>query len=148
KMPGARGAGGCRRAGGGTRAAADHGGDAGIERLLDLLRTDEMNMAVAPPCGQDFAFPGDRLGAGTDDDVDSSLRIRIAGLADPGNAAIAEANVSLVDAGMIDDEGIGDHGIDGAIGAAKLALPHAIPDHLAAAELHLIAVAGQVFFDL
>src|SRR5262245_12348300 len=134
-MPGAWGAGGCRRAGGGTRAAADHGGDAGIERFFDLLRTDEMNMTVAAPRGQDFAFPGNRLGAGADDDVDRSLRIRIAGLADRGNAAIAEADVRLVDAGVIDDESIGDHGVDGAIGAAKLALRHTVADLPAAAEL-------------
>ncbi len=44
-MPGA-GAGGGQRAVCGAGAAAQHGGHAGIERFLDLLRGDEMDMAV------------------------------------------------------------------------------------------------------
>ncbi len=55
-----------------------------------------------------------------------------------------EADVGLVDAGVVDDQRVGDDGIDGAVGAGDLGLAHAVADHLAAAELHLLAVGGEV----
>ena len=45
-------------------------------------------------------------------------------------------------------DGVGDDGIDGTFGACALALPHAVADHLAAAELDLLAIDGAVFLDL
>ena len=53
-----------------------------IERLLDLLRADEMDVGVDAAGGDDLAFAGDDLGARADDDVDVRLDVRIAGLAD------------------------------------------------------------------
>src|SRR5437899_8994480 len=59
-----------RRAGGGEGAvrrpgpAAEHGSDAGHERLLLLLRADIMNMRVEAARGEDFALARDHLGAG------------------------------------------------------------------------------------
>ncbi len=38
------------------------------------------------------------------------------------------------------DQRVGDDGINGAVGARDLALPHAVADHLAAAELDLLAI--------
>src|SRR6185312_12036641 len=127
--------------------AADHGGDAAIERLLDLLRRDHVDVAVDAAGGDDLAFGGDHLGAGTDDDVDAGLHVRIAGLADGGDAAIPEADVGLHDAPVIDDEGVGDDSIDGTVGAGALALAHAVADDLAAAELHFFAVDRVVALD-
>ena len=65
-----------------------------------------------------------------------------------GDAAVAEADVGLVDAGPVDDQRVGDDGVDGALGAGGLGLAHAVADHLAAAELHLLAVGGEVALDL
>ena len=48
----------------------------------------------------------------------------------------------------VEDQGVGDHRVHGAIGAGGLGLTHAVADHLAAAEFHLIAVDGEVFFHL
>ena len=45
-VPGAGRAGGGVGAGRRAGAAAEHGGDAGIERLVDLLRGDEMDVRV------------------------------------------------------------------------------------------------------
>ena len=64
------------------------------------------------------------------------------------DAAVAQADVGLVDAGPVDDQRVGDDGVDGALGARRLGLAHAVADHLAAAELHLLAVGGEVAFDL
>ena len=68
------------------------------QRLLDLLRADEVDMRVDAAGGQDLALAGDHLGARADDDGDAGLGVGIAGLADRGDAAVAEADVGLVDA--------------------------------------------------
>jgi len=98
--------------------------------------------------GDDLAFARDRLGAGTDDDVDAGLHVGIAGLADPDDAAVADADVGFDDAPVIEDERVGDDGVDGALRAGALALAHAVADHLAAAEFHLLAVDRAVGLDL
>ena len=49
---------------------------------------------------------------------------------------------------MVEDERVGDHGIDGALGLAALRLAHPVADHLAAAKLYLLAVAGEVALHL
>ncbi len=48
---------------------------------------------------------------------------------------------------MIDDQGIGDDGV-GHLGRYSLALAHAVANHLAAAELHLLAMDGKILLDL
>ena len=44
--------------------------------------------------------------------------------------------------------GVGDDGVDGAARVGRLRLPHAVADHLAAAEFHLFAVSGEILLDL
>ena len=53
--------------------------------------------------GDDHAFAGDDLGARADDDVDARLHVRVAGLADAGDAAVLDADVGLDDAPVVDD---------------------------------------------
>ena len=147
-VPGAgragRGIGAGRRPG----AAAEHTGHPGIERLLDLLRADEVDVGIEAAGGQDLALAGDRLGAGADDDVDAGLGVGIASLADAGDPAVLQADIGLYDPPVVDDERVGDDGVDGAVGATRLALAHAVADHLAAAELHLFAVGGEILLHL
>ena len=57
------------------------------QRLLDLLRADEVDVGVEAAGGEDLAFAGDDLGARADDDGDAGLDVGIAGLADGGDAA-------------------------------------------------------------
>ena len=147
-MPRARRHRGGERAMSGAGAAAHHGGDAAIERVVDLLRRDEMDVAVDAARGDDLAFARDRLGARPDDDVDAGLDVGIAGLADRDDAAVLQADIGLHDAPVIEDQRVGDHGVDGALRARALALAHAVADHLAAAELHLLAVDRVVLLDL
>ncbi len=142
------------RAGGGERAvrragaAAEHRGDAGHQRLVDLLRADEMDVGVEAAGGEDFAFAGDHLGAGPDDDGDAGLDVRIAGLADGVDVAVLEADIGFDDAPMVENERVGDDGVDGALLVGDLALPHAVADDFAAAELHLFAVGAEILLDL
>src|SRR6185369_2245135 len=109
-------------------AAAEHRGDAGHQRLLDLLRTDEMNVGVEAAGGEDFSFARDHLGARTDDDGDIRLDVRIAGLADRGNAALLEADVGFHNAPVVDDQRVGDYGVNGALFVGDLRLAHAVAD--------------------
>ncbi len=102
---------------------------------------------IEPAGGQDAALAGDDLGAGADDDVDAALGVGVAGLADGVDAAVAQADIGLHDAGPVDDQRIGDDGVGGALGAGDLALAHAVADDLAAAELDLFAVGCEVFLD-
>src|SRR5262249_60697045 len=77
-MPGAGCAGGRERAVRGAGAAAEHGGDAAHQRVLDLLRADEMDVTVETAGGEDAAFTGDNVSARTDDDADVRLDVGIA----------------------------------------------------------------------
>ena len=112
EVPGPGGAGGGAGALGRAGAAAQHGGDAGVEGLLDQLRADPVDVAVDPAGGEDAALAGDDLGAGADDDVDVGLDVGVAGLADGGDAAVAQAHIGLDDAPVVEDEGVGDDGVD------------------------------------
>ena len=142
------------RAGGGQRAmrrpgaAAQHGGDARVQRVFHLLGADEMDMGIHAARGQDAPLARDDLGSGANDDGDTGLGVGIARLADGCDQPVAQADIGLVDAGMVDDQRVGDDRIHRPTGAADLALAHAIADHLAAAELDLFAVGGQVTLDL
>src|SRR5262249_14477528 len=119
-----------------------------VERLDYLWRKDERDMRVDAARRDDLAFARDRLGAGADHVIDLGLDVGIARLADADDAAVLQADVGLHDAPVVDDQRIGDHGVDRALRARALALAHAVADHLAAAELHLLAVDGVVLLDL
>ena len=147
-VPGAGRAGGGEGAGRGPGAAAQHRGDAGHERFVDLLRADEMDVRVEAACGEDLAFARDHLGPGPDNDGDAGLDVRIAGLADRRDQPVLEAHVGLHDPPVIKDDCVGDDGVDGAARVGRLRLPHAVADHLAAAEFHLFAVSCEVLLDL
>ena len=147
-VPGAGRAGGRERAGRRAGAAAEHRGDARHQRFVDLLRADEMDVRVEAAGGEDLAFARDHFRAGADDDVDVGLNVGIARLADRMNEPVAQADVGLHDAPVVDDDGVGDDGVDGAARARHLALAHAVADHLAAAEFHLLAISGEILLDL
>ena len=59
-----------------------------------------------------------------------------------------QAHVGLVDAGVVEDQRIGDDGVECTFRARRLRLAHAVADHLAAAELHLLAMDGEVLLHL
>ena len=107
-----------------------------------------MDVGVEPAGGEDLAFAGDHLGAGPDDDGDAGLDVRIARLADRRDQPVLQADVRFDDPPMIEDDGVGDDGVDGAACVGRLRLPHAVADHLATAELHLFAVSCEILLDL
>ena len=119
-----------------------------MQRVLYLLRADEVDVTVEAAGGQYAALAGDRLGAGADDDVDARLGVRVARLADRRDAAVAQADIGLVDAGMVDDQRVGDDGVDRPFGPRRLGLPHPVADHFAAAELDLLTIDREIALDL
>ena len=78
---------------------------------------------------------------------DAILQQRIARVADADDAAVLDADVRFDDAlHGIEDQRVGDDEIEGLRIQGERRLRHAVADHLAAAELHLVAVAA-VFRD-
>jgi hypothetical protein len=136
-----------RRADRGTGAAAQHGGDAAHQRFLDLLRADEVDVGVDAAGGDDHAFAGDDLGGAADRHRHAGWMSGLPALPMAGDQAVLDADVGLDDAPVVDDHGVGDDGVHH-VGAHALRLAHAVADHLAAAELHLLAVDGVVALDL
>ena len=106
-----------------------------------------MNVRVDGAWRRDQPFARDHFGAGADHDVDAGLNVRIAALADADDAPVLDADVGLDDAPVIDDQRIGDDGVDD-VGGVALALAHPVADDLAAAELHFLAIDRMVAFDL
>ena len=103
-----------------------------------------MDMRVEAAGGEDLAFASDSLGRRANGDRNARLGVGIASLADGGDPAVAQADVGFVDAAVVDDQRIGDDGVDRTLGASCLRLAHAIADHLAATELHLLAIDGEI----
>ncbi len=71
-----------------------------------------------PPAVRILPSPAMASVPGPIDDVDAGLDVRVAGLADAGDAAVLDADVGLVDAPVVDDQRVGDDGVDGAFGRA------------------------------
>src|SRR3981189_483594 len=105
-------------AGGRPRAAAEARRDPAVKRLLGELRANPVDMRVDAAGGHDAALAGDHLGARADHDIDAGLDVGVAGLADAADPAVADADIGFDDAPMVEDHGIGDDRIDGALGPA------------------------------
>src|SRR5690349_377132 len=96
-------------------------------------------MRFDPARGEYLALSRDHIRRAADDDVNARLDIGITRLTDPGDASVLDADIGFDDAPVIDDDDIGDDDV-GDFGIGALPLPHAVADHLAAAEGHLFAV--------
>src|SRR6185437_2850886 len=150
EVPGTGGAGGGGRAGGGASAAADHGGNAARNRLIDLLRGNEVDVAIHPASGDDQVFARDNFRARADNEVrvHSIHRVWIPGLANLHDAAVPNSDIAFDDAPMVEDDCVGDDQIEGAAlpfgGCVRrgAALAHAVANHFAAAKGDFVAVVG------
>ena len=148
-MPRPGRAGGGKRAMRRPRAAAQHRGHARMQRILDLLRADIVNMAVKPARRQDAPLARDNLCACANGDVDIGLRVGIARLADGGDAPVLQANIRFINPRVIHHQGVGDDCVHHPFSAGQLRLAHAIADHLAAAKLDLLPMgACEITLDL
>ena len=76
------------------------------ERLVGLLRADEVDVRVDPAGGDDEPLARDRLGRDADDHVRRDARhdVGVSGLADSRDASALDADVGFVDSARVDDE--------------------------------------------
>ena len=153
EVPRPRRAGRGGRPGGRAGPASDHGGDSVGERFVDLLRRDEVNVAVDRARRDDQVLACHDLGGGAHHQlrIDPGHDVGIACLPDLHDAPIPDPDVGLDDSPVIDDQRVGDDEIERARGSfaqrpARLA--HAVADHLPAAKGDLIAGDREIFLDL
>ena len=150
-IPRAGGNGGGVGAVGWAGAAADHGGDAALNRVGNLLRADIVDMGVDAAGGGDQVCAVVHFGGRADDHIGGNAvhGVGVARLADADDAAVADADVGFHDAPMVDDDHIGNHEIQHVfIAAAGIGrLCHAVAHRFAAAEFAFVAVGEQVALD-
>ena len=130
--------------------AADHGGDAARQRMLDQTGAVEMHVNIDRARGRDQAFAVAHRGAGGDDQarIDAVHDRGIAGLADADDAAVADAEIALDDADhRIDHHHVAQQEIQRALGAGDAGHADAVAQRLAAAVQAFVAIDGVIFFD-
>src|SRR5262245_17885793 len=99
--------------------------------------------------GSDNApFACDHLGSGSDNYFDVRLHIGIASLAYCSNTPILNGNIGLRNSPVVENQRVGDDGIDRAPAAGTLRLPHAVADDFPASKLHLLAISREVVLHL
>ena len=117
-----------------------------------------MDVTIVTAGREDRALAGDRLGRRADghrvalaglevgkNRAKSILNAGISRVANADNATALDADVGLYDAEFgVENQRVGDYHVKrfGVLGQGRLA--HAVADHLAAAELDLVAVAGAL----
>src|SRR5262245_56318618 len=105
-------------------------------------------MRVDTTGSDDAAFPRDHLGTRTDNYGDMRLHIGIASFSYLGDAPVLDADIGLHHSPVIDNQRIGDDGIDGDLAAGTLRLTYAIADHFPASALHLLTIDREVLLHL
>ncbi len=154
-MPGAGCDGGrlaaLRRAG----AAADQRGDTGGERFFNGLRADQVYVSVDAPSRQDLSIARDDLGGRADDQsrVHAVHRVRVSGLAERDDAAVADTDIGFDDAPVVEHDRAGDDRVGGARHSVALdprgvRHTHRFADHFPTAEHCFVAACAVVVFDL
>src|SRR6266566_1052684 len=91
-----------------------------------------------------LAFASDHFGCGPYDYGDVRLHVRIASLPYGCNMAVFDRDIGFHDSPMIENQGVGDDGINRALAAGTLRLTHPVADDFPASELHLLAVCRVV----
>lgn len=135
---------------GGAGAAADDGGGAGGERLVEGLRHQEVDMGVDGSGREDAALAGDHVGAGADHQirVHAVADVGVAGTAEGDDPPVADADVGLDDAPVVQDDRVGDDQVGCALGTGRGGLGHRLADGLAAPEDGFVAAEAAVLLDL
>ena len=107
-----------------------------------------MNVGIDRARGHDGVLTGVGLGVDADRDVDIVLDVRVACATDADDQAVADTDVGLKDAGVVDDDRARDDGVHDTLVAGHAGVhAHALADHLAATEANLVALSGEVLFD-
>ena len=109
-----------------------------------------MNVGVDPTRGDNLALTGDHFSRGTNHQfrINAGHRIRVACFAHFDNAPILNADITLDNAPVVDNQRIGNDKVEHPlIARGPATLPHPIADHLAATKGNLIAIDSEIFFN-
>ncbi len=107
-----------------------------------------MDVGIYASGGQDLAFAGQDLGRGPDLHRHPVHHVRVPSLADACDASVPHPDVRLEDAGVIEDEGVGNDEVHRALRAGRGPLRHALPHGLTASEGRLLPGERQVLLHL
>mmetsp|Transcript_4918 Transcript_4918/g.11772 ORF Transcript_4918/g.11772 Transcript_4918/m.11772 type:complete len:412 (-) Transcript_4918:759-1994(-) len=133
----------------GPRTPSIHGSEPSRDGLIGLLRTDVVNVGVQTPRSDDASFAGNDFGSHSHSHSRSHSvhDLGVACLANRLDHPILDPNVALVDACVIDHEGVGEDAIERIFGIAPRHLAHRLPQNLATPKLALIAVGRKILLD-
>ncbi len=101
-----------------------------------------------PPGSHDLAFACDDISARSDDDFDARLCIGITRFANCVDPPGFDTDVCFDHLVMVNDDSVGNDGIDNTLSVGSLALAHSVTDNLAATKLDFIAIDGRIALDL
>ena len=145
-VPGPRGHCGAIGAVSRADAAAKEGGHTVGQRVISLLRRDQVNVGVDPGSGQNQVFAGDGVGAHTHHQARGYAihGARVTAFTNPGNLAVADADVGFDHAlDRVDDGDVGDHQVQYAVIAGQGVVgAHAVTQGFTAAVYGLVAVTA------
>ena len=71
-----------------TGSTTKHRGETRMQRIIYLLRADEMNVTVKPARRQNMPLSCNGLGSGANNDIDIWLGIRVTSFANASNLSI------------------------------------------------------------
>ena len=134
-----------------AKRTAEHGGDAGRDRVFAKPGRVEMHVDVDGAGRSDHAFAIAHRGRCRDDKarIDAVHDRGIAGLAEADHAAVLDAEIAFDDADhRIDDENVAQKQIQRALRAGHAGgKPDAVAQRLAAAVQAFIAIDGVILLD-
>jgi hypothetical protein len=107
-----------------------------------------MHVRVDRPGRDDAALARDDIGRGADDHVDAVADVGVARMTDADDPSVADPDVGADDPPPVEDDCVGDDGVEGAVGPSGRRLRHRFADRLPAAEDRLFTADRQVFLDL
>lgn len=109
-----------------------------------------MDVTVKTACSDNTVFARNHIRAASNNEagVHAFHHIWISGFAYACDYAVFDANVGLVDAGPIYDQGIRDHSIQDLVIGSSARLTHTFTQGLASTKRAFIAVPSHIFFDL
>jgi hypothetical protein len=115
-----------------------------MQGVIDLLRADEVDVAVKTPCCQDAPLTSNDFSSWAYDNIYTRLRVWVAGFTDLVNAAIAQPHIRFVDAAVINDQSIGNNGVHSTCGAGDLGLTHTVTNDFPTAEFHFFTIGHAI----
>ena len=147
QIPGARGTGG--RIGSIRRpcASSDHCGYAAVQRAVNLLGADKMDMRIDSARCHDkiFSCEGFRRRSHRHAGRHAVHNVRISGFSDSFDFSVLDSDIRLNDTVYIHDQRIGNHQIQISVRAFRLhRLSHTITDGLSAAEFYFVSISGII----